>query len=204
MAIHCMNPNTIGSETEAMYTITNTTGKDLITSFSGTIESLKSHWKGSDAVANLTDLAKVYSAVADLVKELQKIVVAVNNDEILPLQKHINASGGSCTIGNELTFSLNIDSAIAVPTEATESWTDPAIVTDAENFNNFPTTFENFVNALNDAKTTLLNNWKEGASREAVVNLFNQFNNNVPDYKNQITTVRNNLNTVAENKKQLL
>ena len=204
MAIHCVNPNTVGTQAEEMFNVTNTTGKDLITSFGATIESLKSHWKGSDAVANLTDLSKVYTAVTDLVKDLQKLIVTVNNSEVIPLQKHIVASGGSCTIGNELGVTLNIDSIIAVPTEAVESWTDPAIIADAETFTNFPTTFENFVNTLNESKNNLLNNWLDGANRQEVVTTFENFNNNVADYKSQITKVRDNLNTVAENKKQLL
>ena len=204
MAIHCVNPNTIGTLTEEMFNVTNTTGRNLINSFGASIESLKSHWKGSDAVANLTDLSKVYTAVTDLVKNLQKIIVNVNNNEIIPLQKHIVASGGSCTVGNELAATLNVDSVIAVPTEAVESWTDPSIIADAETFTNFPTTFENFVNTLNEAKNNLLNNWLDGANRSEVVSTFENFNNNVADYKSQITKVRDNLNTVAENKKQLL
>jgi len=204
MAIHCVNPNTVGTQAEEMFNVTNTTGRDLINSFSTTIENLKSHWKGSDAVANLTDLSKVYTAVTDLVKNLQKIIVTVNNNEVVPMQKHIVASGGSCTIGNELAVTLNVDSVIAVPTEAVESWTDPAIIADADSFTNFPTTFENFVNTLNESKNNLLNNWLDGANRAEVVSTFENFNNNVADYKSQITKVRDNLNTVAENKKQLL
>ena len=204
MAIHCVNPNTVGTQAEEMFNVTNTTGRDLINSFGTTIENLKSHWKGSDAVANLTDLSKVYTAVTDLVKNLQKIIVTVNNNEVVPMQKHIVASGGSCTIGNELAVTLNVDSVIAVPTEALESWTDPAIIADAETFTNFPTTFENFVNTLNESKNNLLNNWLDGANRAEVVSTFENFNNNVADYKSQITKVRDNLNTVAENKKQLL
>ena len=205
MAIHCVNPNTVGTQAEEMFNITNTTGRDLINSFRATIESLKSHWKGSDAVANLTDLSKVYTAVTDLVKNLQNIIVIVNNNEVVPMQKHIVASGGSCTIGNQLAVTLNgIESVISVPTEAVESWTDPAIIADAETFTNFPTTFENFVSTLNEAKNNLLNNWLDGANRADVVTTFENFNNNVPDYKSQITKVRDNLNIVAENKKQIL
>lgn len=204
MAIHCLNPNTVGTQAEEMFNVTNTTGRDLINSFATTIENLKSHWRGSDAVANLTDLANVYTAVTDLVKNLQNIIVTVNNYEVVPMQKHIVASGGTCTIGNELAVTLNVDSMISVPTEALETWTDPAIIADAESFTNFPTTFENFVNALNEAKNNLLNNWLDGANRADVVTVFENFNNNVADYKNSITKVRDNLNTVAENKKQLL
>ena len=204
MAIHCVNPNTVGTQAEEMFNVTNTTGRDLINSFGSTIENLKSHWKGSDAVANLTDLSKVYTAVTDLVKNLQKIIVSVNNNEVVPMQKHVVASGGSCTIGNELAVTLNVDSVISVPTDALESWTDPAIIADAETFTNFPTTFENFVNTLNESKNNLLNNWLDGANRAEVVSTFENFNNNVADYKSQITKVRDNLNTVAENKKQLL
>lgn len=205
MAIHCTNPDTVGTDAEALFNVTSTTGHDLIKSFASSIESLKSHWKGSDAVANLTDLANVYTAVTDLVKNLQKIIVNVNNYEVLPLQKHIVASGGTCAIGNELAETLtNVESVIAVATDAIESWTDPAIIADAETFNDFPTTFDNFVSALNEAKNTLLSNWLDGANRADVVATFESFNENVPTYKTQVTKVRDNLNTVAENKKQLL
>ena len=204
MAIHCLNPNTVGTQAEEMFNITNTDGRNLINSFSTTIENLKSHWKGSDAVNNLTDLSNVYTAVTDLVKNLQKIIVIVNNNEIIPMQKHILLGGGSCTIGNELAVTLNVDSVISVPTEAVESWTDPAIINDAETFSSFPTTFEKFVNNLNESKNTLLNNWLDGANRSEVVSVFENFNNNIADYMSQITRVRDNLNQVAENKKQLL
>ena len=56
----------------------------------------------------------------------------------------------------------------------------------------------------NSSKETLLGNWLEGASRAEVVRLFETFNSNVPDFKNQITKVRDNINTVAENKKHLM
>ncbi|MBR6690240.1 MAG: hypothetical protein IKL65_02800 [Bacilli bacterium] len=205
MAIHCLNPNTVGVQAEEMFNVTSTAGKNLIKSFGTTIENLKNHWKGSDAVANLTDLSKVYTAVTDLVKSLQTIIVSVNNNEVVPLQKHIVASGGSCTVGNELAPTLGeIESVIAVPTDAVESWTDPAIIADAEAFTNFPTTFENFVNELNETKDNLLNNWLDGTNRAEVVSTFEKFNNNVADYKSQITKVRDNLNIVAENKKQLM
>ena len=204
MAVHCVNPNTVSTQTEAMFNVTDAEGRALINSFSSTIENLKSHWKGSDAVANITDLAKVYSAVTELVKDLQKIIVTVNNNEILPLQKHIVASGGSCAVGNELGITLNVDSFISVPADTGEIWTDSAIISDADTFNSFPTTFENFVNSLNEAKSALLSNWLDGANREEVVRTFENFNNNVADYKSQITKVRDNLNIVAENKKHLL
>lgn len=204
MAIHCINPNTVGTQTENLFNVTNTIGKDLINSFSSSIESLKSHWKGSDAVANITDLSNVYTAVTNLMKNLQKLIVDVNNNDVLPLQKHIVSSGGTCTIGNELAVTLTMDSYISVPTEAVESWTDPAIITDAETFNDFPSRFEKFLTELNDVKTTLLSNWLDGSNRDSVVTTFNSFEQNVPTYTSSLTKVRDNLNIVAENKKQLL
>ena len=204
MAIHCLDPNKMGAQTEEMFNVTNTSGRNLVTSFGTTIENLKSHWKGSDAVSNLTDLARVYTAVTDLVKDLQKIIVAVNNDEVLPLQKHIVASGGSCTVGNELAVSFNADSNISIPTETVESYTDPALIADAEDFSTFPDTFKKFVDELNTTKNELLNNWLDGANRDTVVRTFEEFNNNAPDYSSKITKVRDNLNIVAENKKQML
>ena len=89
MAIRCMNPNTIGTETENLFSLTSTTGSELINDFGTTIENLKNHWKGTDAEANLQDLAMVYSGVVTFIKDLQNLIVKVNNNEIIPLQKHI-------------------------------------------------------------------------------------------------------------------
>ena len=44
MAIHCVNPNTVGLQAEEMFNVTNVAGRDLINSFGSSIESLKSHW----------------------------------------------------------------------------------------------------------------------------------------------------------------
>lgn len=93
---------------------------------------------------------------------------------------------------------------MSVPTESVESWTDPALIADAENFSTFPDTFKKFVDELNTTKNELLNNWLDGANRDTVVRTFEEFNNNVPDYSSKITKVRDNLNIVAENKKQML
>lgn len=205
MTIHCENPNTISSEAEAMFNVTNTLGKSLIEKLANSINDLKSHWKGSDAVVNISDLIGVYTDVTTLVKRLQDLIVSLNNQSVIPLQKEIVADGGTCTIGSELAKTLGgIEDTIAVPTDSGEVWTDQAIITDADTFNGFPGTFENFVNELNGAKDVLLKNWLEGAGRENVVNAFKSFNENVPNYKTKITSVRDNLNTIASNKKTLL
>lgn len=204
MAIRCMNPNTIGAETENLFNLTSTTGSELINSFSTTIENLKNHWKGSDAEANLQDLAMVYSAVVSFIKNLQTLIVKVNNNEIIPLQKHVVLSGGSCTVGNELAVTINAEEQIAIPTGNVESWTDPSIISDAASFSEFPTKFENFIGSLEELKDIMLNNWLEGANRTEVVNVFNKFKENFATYISNVNTVRDNLNTVVEIKKQLL
>lgn len=204
MAIRCMNPNTVSSEAEEMYNITNTQGRNVINSCAATIESLKKNWIGTDAVANLGDLSKAYAVVTEFIKDLQKLIVVANNTEILPLQKHINASAGSCTVGNELSFALNIDSFIEVPTEALESRTEPGIIADAETFNTFPDDLNNFITALDDAKEVFLNNWLDGGNRAEVVAKFNEFKGSYETLLPKIKQVRDNLNTVAENKKQFM
>ena len=77
-------------------------------------------------------------------------------------------------------------------------------MSDAAEFNDMPSKFQSFVDALNEAKNELLGNWTDGGNRAAVENAFNEFNNNVTHYKNLITKVRDNLNTIAENKKKLM
>lgn len=205
MAIEIRDPNTIGAETKALFDVTDLSGKSLITSFKATIDSLVSHWKGSDATVNLKDLAMVYGEVTELVKTLQNLIVEVNNNSIIPIQKVAVACGGTCPIPEELAFTLgSCESSISLPAETTESWTDNAILQDAETFNSFPTTFETFVSDLEEKYDTLMKNWLAGASREEVVNLFENFKKNVEDYKTRVTKVRDNINTVAENKKTVM
>lgn len=204
MAIHIENPNSIGDQILDMYNITNGTGQNLIKDFETRIESLKGNWQGTDAVANLKDLAMVYADSTKLVKNLQKIISEVNNNEIIPLQKHIVLSGGTCKVSETLSPGMNVSDAVSVPQSATASMTKEAIVQDAELFNDFPTRFSRFVESLKSAVQTLLSNWKEGANRDSVNQAFKAFESNAPEYIRQLETVRNNLNTVAENKKKLM
>lgn len=203
MAIHCMNPNTIGSEAEALFNLTNGDGKNLASEFETTIINLKAHWIGSDAKANITDLINVYTGLVGLLKTVQTLIVDVNNNQILPLQREIVASGGTCTIGSELAVSLNVTETISVPEDTLESRADNAIVTDASTFDGFPTKFTTFITSLNDCKDTLLNNWTDGANRQSVVSAFSTFNENVETYSTNLTKVKDNINTVASNKQKL-
>lgn len=205
MAIHVLDPNKIGTQTEEMFNVTNTTGRDLINKFASNIDSLKSHWKGSDAVANITDLANVYSAVTKLVTTVQKYIVSANNEDVLRLQKSLVASGGNCAIGNELSNTLsNVATSVSVPTDGGESWTDAAISSDASTFENLIADFDKFVTSIDQTKEALLANWLEGANRDAIDIAFKEFDKNVPTYREQIKKVSNNLNTVAKNKRDLL
>ena len=205
MAIHCMNPNTIGQEAEELFNITSTTGLQLIDSLNATIDSLKSHWKGSDAVTNLNNLALVYGGVVNFIKEFQNIITKANNNEIIPLQKHIVLSGGECTIGKELIVDITKSPEINVTVDAVESWTSPEIMQDSINFNDFPNKFQNFITDLKDKKNILLSNWLDGANRAGVETVINEFVKKAEEnYLKSITLVRDNLNKVASIKKQLL
>lgn len=203
MAIHCITPNCIGAETENMFNITNTTGKNLIEEFAEILRSLDANWKGTDAVTNLGDLLAAYNVVSDFVKVLQNLVVLVNNEEVLPLQKEINSSGGNCTVGKELGAALNIPTVV-VQKSAVETKVEPGIITDAENFNGFPDKLKKFVDELFESKDVLLNNWLDGSNRETVVTKFNEFKSAYEAFSPKIEQVRNNLNTVAENKRKFL
>ena len=204
MAIHCMNPNTLGTEAENLFIVTSTKGNELIQNFASIIGSLKNNWKGSDAVTNLNDLAKVYGAVVNLIKSLQTIIVKVNNEEIIPLQKHILLSGGSCAVGRELAVDITASPEIDVTVDSVESWTSAKILEDSVVFAEIPNKFISFVNSLEEAKEILLNNWLDGANRASVVDVFNKFKNEVDVYKTSLDIVKNNLEVVARNKEQLL
>lgn len=205
MAIHCMDPNTVGSQAESLVTcITSTTGgKGILDKFENTITNLRNHWTGSDAYRNINDLIKVYNSTKELLTSVQKYIIEVNNEQILPLQKDIINDGGECTLGNELTL-VTLGTEISAPPFIVETRTEDAMVTDAEEFSNVPTTFQTFVTEINSLKKTLLNNWLDGAGRENVVKSFETFNEDVTDSKTILDELKKRLDTIAANKKKIM
>lgn len=203
MAIHVVNPNTIGNDVEGLYGITVSQGQNLITDLETTINNLAKHWTGTDATANLEDLKKVYEYVCSYVTGVQRLISEVNELEIIPLLKHIELSGGLRANLASCSEKVKLGS-VSIPSATQESWTDAQIITDAVNFDGFPKKMENFVVTLESAKERLMNNWKEGAGRENVLNAFKSYYDSYSTHKNKVEQVRNNLNIVAENKKQFM
>lgn len=205
MAIHCIRPNDIAKEAADLYQLTASEGKILIQNFAQVIESLKNDWKGTDASANIKSLISAYSVVSEFVKLLQKMIVEVNNNEILPLQTEIVKSGGTCTIGESLGESLtDLSTLISDPEETTESRVEDNIIKDAETFNSFPEDLARFKDNIDGCKEILLGNWKEGGNIAAVIQSFNDFDNQYAEFSPKVIQVRDNLNTVAENKRPFL
>ena len=205
MAIHIERPERIGEDINAMYYVTNVTGKELVNKFEQIILSLNNNWKGTDAVANLNELAMVYRDTTSVVKKMQGLIVEVNDKEILPLQRHIKMLGGTGGTENTgLSPDLAVADDVTVQTSATASITRDEILLDAENFNSFPEKFSSFVDDLKTAKNKLFQNWIDGANRSEVEAAFKAFETNVGDYISNLNVVRNNLNLVAETKRKLL
>jgi len=203
MAIQVMNMSKIGTDASNLFNITNNEGKNFITSFKGIIESLKQHWKGSDATANINDLITVYREIGYLIRDVQNFIVAVNNEEILPLINEMRSSGGGVYKCDQLAGVIAVPE-ISAPEATDSSSVSDEILTDADNFKDFPTKFQTFVSNLDSAKATLLNNWKSGGQWVAVENTFKKFFTSAPNYESQIAKVRDNLNTVALNKKKFI
>ena len=200
MAIHVNLIDKIAEQTENMFNITNFKGKELLDKFSDVYERLNDDWDGTDAVANLTDLNTVYTAVSDLLSKLEKLTIGAN-DEAIGLQKDTVDNGGICAVGSTLASALKFNS-LRAPKNTGVTDAREGILQDAADFNDMPTNFQNLVDALNEAKTELFANWTEGGNRAEIERLFKEFNDNVGHYKSLITKVRDNINTVAENKKK--
>lgn len=204
MAIHVTRPDKIGADIERLFQVTNIQGKELISALESTITNLGNHWKGSDAGANLADLAKVYSYIKEYVYGVQNLIVDVNNNEVIPLLNHINFSGGSKYSYADIAPTVDNNFVIALPPVTTEAWTSDEILKDETEFSTFPTKLATFISALDTEKTVLLDNWKEGANRETVVRMFNEYNSNYETHKSAVNTVKEHLTTVANNKRALL
>lgn len=205
MAIHISNPVQITDQVLKMHNLISTTGKDFLTKYADIVERLSQHWTGSDAVANQTDLANVYSEVTKLMKTLENLIVTVNNEEVYPLLRHIELSGGDSYKKDNISPSLgSIKDSVQITKESTVSKTEPDIIQDETDFNGLPEKFEMLKEDLLAAKEELFKNWLDGANIADVKSSFGTFANNVDGYINQVKKVRDNLKTVAENKKQLL
>ncbi|MBE6152431.1 MAG: hypothetical protein E7165_03880 [Firmicutes bacterium] len=205
MAIHCDNPNTISSEAEELFGIVSDGCGGFIEDLETVIHSLDSHWKGTDAVKNLAELASLYTEITKIMQNLETTIVNLNNEAFLPLQKHIVDIKGMCTIGNELEGKVKLrDSYIAVQTEGTQSITMAEIVKDIAKFEDFPERFSSLVEDLNTTKEKLLKNWQEGPKRGELVEAFNKFENQIEAFAERLTAVRDNLIDISIYKQQLL
>lgn len=205
MAIKVNTPDTVGREAHDLYNLTvgDGLGQKVIEEFAEIINLLTSHWTGSDAKANITDLGTVYGEVAGLMQKVHNLVKEVNNREIYPLQQNINDCGGHCDVAGILEEEFVV-AKIELPTEETISWVDNEIINDAKRFSIFPDKFSEFVNELDLAKSKLLDNWQAGGNRDVVDSAFAQFKQNVKGYEDLLERVKANLNIVAANKEQLL
>lgn len=205
MAIQCNDPNKIGTQAEELfsYIVGSEGGKGLMDKFETSINNFKSHWIGSDAKANITDLITVYDGVKALLSSVENYIVSVNNMQILPMQRNIVNDGGQCTIGNELSF-ISVGSSLTVPQDTIEYRVAPEMIADAADFEDVPAKFTTFVDTINNLKETLLGNWLDGVGREEVVNSFKTFNEDVAEYNALLNKVKSNIDTVAANKKNLM
>jgi len=115
----------------------------------------------------------------------------------------MRSSGGGVYKCDQLAGVIAVPE-ISAPEATDSSSVSDEILTDADNFKDFPTKFQTFVSNLDSAKATLLNNWKSGGQWVAVENTFKKFFTSAPNYESQIAKVRDNLNTVALNKKKFI
>lgn len=205
MAINCVDPNKIGIQATDLHTcITGQEGgKGLLDSFESSITNLKLHWIGSDAKTNITDLINVYNGLKGMLTSVQTYIVSVTNEQIIPLQQNIVNDGGICTIASPLAI-VALGTDLTPPADTLEHRVEETMLADATEFEGIPGKFTTFVTNINEYKTTLLNNWLEGAGRENVVTSFNTFNEDVENYKAILDRVKNNISTVAANKKGLM
>ena len=204
MAIVCSNVNELSVLAHEMHEITSVQGSNLLKNYETVFNSLKSHWKGSDANKNLNDLKLVYGELALLVTKLDNLVMDVNNLEVMPLLAHVRALGGDCVSGETISGSLNVTMELAFEPSGAEIYTDPALVQDAASFESVPTDFARFVSELNEKYERLRNNWTEGAGIEEIRTVFTKFNDSVGTYTEQLNIVKENLNTVAMLKQNMM
>lgn len=204
MAIVCSNVNELSALAHEMHEVTSVQGSKLLRDYETVFNSLKSHWKGSDANKNLNDLKVVYGELATLITKLDNVMIEVNNSEVMPLLAHVRALGGDCVAGETISGTLNVTMDLSFELAGAEIYTDAAIVQDAASFESIPVDFERFVATLNEAKDRLCSNWTEGAGIEDVKTLFNHFNDNVGTYLEQLNVVKENLATVATLKQQMM
>lgn len=206
MAINIMNPTKITDDVMKLYNLMGVDGKQFLKDYAKIVERLSQHWTGSDAVANQTDLANVYAEVTKLIKTLENLIIKVNNEEVYPLLRHIELSGG---IGYKKEMGLQsslgeISNSVSITKESNQSMTTSDIIQDASDFNGMPEKFETLKENLISAKNELFKNWLDGADLANIKSSFTSFENNVGSYIAQLKKVRDNLNIVAENKKSLL
>ena len=153
MAIHIENPVQITDQMLKMHNLISTTGKEFLTNYAKVVEALARDWTGSDAISNQKDLANVYSEVTKLMKTLERLIEETNNNEVYPLLRHIELSGGESYKKENISISLgSVKDSVQITNEGTVSRTNPEIIQDAADFNGLPEKFEMLKEDLLTAK----------------------------------------------------
>lgn len=110
---------------ETLNNLVKNDGEALITKLGNTITNLKSHWKGADATAHITNLITVYNGLTEMVAGAKKITSTAGS-AMSAIQEVRRANGGVGNVGALLPNNAPEAAVISVPETTGEYYCDPS------------------------------------------------------------------------------
>jgi len=163
------------------------------------IENLKVNWKGKDAGVRINEVIKVYNAMVDVRNALDSLaadssIVASNYREIQ------NANGA----GLETFGTLHADMKPKLG-EYTDNADTIDINPDALNGKNSidmaNSAIEQFETLVKEKYQDIMDNWMAGTGRDKAQQAFDNFNNNVAQYRQILSDASTKIKNALENYK---
>ena len=173
-------------------------GETLLDEMSGTINSLKAHWIGSDATTHINNLIVVRDALGALLADAKEVTSSAG-DSIIAVQTVIRSNGGAGEVGTELNRAIKEIVAIAKAAETNEFNVDPAAADDYNKLVDECSKFDSFVSDFESKREELMANWTAGANIEDAKSKFQKFSENSETYKKYMNDAKENLSIAVSN-----
>lgn len=184
---------------KAMYNLVTVQGEELASSFSSIINSLMSHWKGSDATLHINNLISMYQSFCPLIGDVTRVAHNVSIP-IVEAQTIRSANGGSGNVDAVISEHDVTQTTFNSLGDTVEYYVDPdGAKADYTNLSTLCDDFNRFQNTFSTHKDNLLEVWTDGVDRNNAINIMDEFLSNAQSCYRVIGDAANNLQIATKN-----
>lgn len=181
-----------------IHQLASNAGQTLINEIQNTVNSLKNHWKGSDATIHINNLIKVQKALVALITDA-KLVTSNAADSIIEIQKVRKSNAGVGKVDSPLSKNAPSSVFLAEISDTQAFHVVPEAKTDHMNLTNICAKYDKFITDFKNLKSELFRNWLDGSNIAKAKSNFKQFLDNSDVYKGYLKNSKDNLGIAITN-----